>query len=108
MGLKLKQLPWKPKVVYDVHEPYPENILDYNETKGLSTFVKNGMRNTSGNGRTMHARKYDFIITTEENMQARFRGVLPDDKVQIIYNYTDLDNSQIPLSLRRERLRCNL
>ncbi len=98
LGLKLKKLPWKPKLVYDVHEPYPENILDYNETKGLATFVKNRYAEYIRKWENNYALKYDFIIATEENVQARFRGFLPDEKVQIIYNYTDLDNSQIPLA----------
>jgi glycosyltransferase involved in cell wall biosynthesis len=98
IGMKLKQLPWKPKVIYDVHEPYPENIMDYHETKGIGTLIKKRYADYIRKWENERARKYDLIITTEENVQARFREFLHEDKVQIIYNYTDLENTGKPVS----------
>lgn len=90
IGKKLKQLPWKPKVIYDVHEPYPENIVDYHTTSGILTVLKKWYSDYIRSWENKCASRYDFVITTEENMQARFAKVLPEDKVQIIYNYTNL------------------
>jgi glycosyltransferase involved in cell wall biosynthesis len=101
IGARLKKLPWQPKVIYDVHEPYPENILDYQETKGIATLVKKMYADYIRKWENKCARKYDLIITTEENVQARFREFLPDDKVQIIYNYTNLEKGK-PLSFEEK------
>lgn len=90
IGIKLKRLPWKPKVIYDVHEPYPENIIDYNKTSGLNTIIKKWYASYIQRWEERCASGYDFVITTEENMKARFSKVLPDEMVQIIYNYTNL------------------
>lgn len=90
IGLKLKCLPWQPKVIYDVHEPYPENIIDYNNTYGIFTILKKWYASYIRSWEEKCASGYDFIITTEENMKARFSKVLPKEKVQIIYNYTNL------------------
>ena len=90
IGIKLKRLPWKPKVIYDVHEPYPENIIDYVKTNGIFTILKKWYASYIRSWEEKCAAGYDFIITTEENMKARFSKVLPDEKVQIIYNYTNL------------------
>jgi glycosyltransferase involved in cell wall biosynthesis len=97
IGARLKKLPWKPKVIYDVHEPYPENIIDYNETKGIATFVKEMYAESIRKWENKCAQKYDLILATEENVQARFREFIPEEKVQIIYNYTDLEKGK-PLS----------
>jgi glycosyltransferase involved in cell wall biosynthesis len=90
IGNKLKKLSFKPKVIYDVHEPYPENILDYWEGKGM---LRNFRKPWSKYIRKWEKRSitnYDLIITTEENMQERFRIYFPDKPVEIIYNYTNL------------------
>ncbi len=93
-GLKLKRLAWKPKVIYDVHEPYPENIIDYNATSGIATPIKKLYAEYIRRWENRHAAQYDFVITTEENMKERFSKLLPEKRVQIIYNYTDLECSE--------------
>ena len=91
---KLKELPHKPKLIYDVHEPHYENILDYFETKGISTFLKKKYAALIRRWEMKNARHFDFVITTEENVRERFRQYLPKDKVDIIYNYTNLQNAR--------------
>ncbi len=94
IGEKLNSLPQKPKVIYDVHEPYPENILDYGQMPKLlrvfrkqwSDYIRKWERNKVAN--------YDMIITTEENLQQRFQTYFPDKKIEIIYNYTNLDRDE--------------
>ncbi len=44
------------------------------------------------------ARQYDFIIATEENIRDRFRKILPEQKVDIIYNYTNLSDTRKEIS----------
>ncbi|MCB2220789.1 MAG: glycosyltransferase family 4 protein [Bacteroidetes bacterium] len=87
---KLKALPNKPKVIYDVHEPYPENILDYNHGFGLPASLRAPYAGLVRKWERQKASKCDLIITTEENLQKRFQAYFPDKPVEVIYNYTDL------------------
>lgn len=97
IGRKLKKLPQKPKIIYDVHEPNQENILDYFETKGIFNFLKKIYANYIYRWELEKSKKYDFIIATEENICNRFRQVLPNNKVDIIYNFTNLQDERLNL-----------
>ncbi len=94
IGGKLKQLTHRPKLVYDVHEPYPENILDYWPDQGLKGMMRTYWSKKTRRWERKATAAYDLIITTEENMQKRFNGYFPDKPVAIIYNYTDLPDQQ--------------
>lgn len=89
IGKKLKALPHAPKIVYDVHEPYPENIIDYNSSKGLIGVLNRWYSVHARRMEKERAKDYDLIITTEENLQQRFQNYFPGKPVEIIYNYTD-------------------
>lgn len=87
---KLKRMPGCPKLINDVHEPYPENILDYNQTKGSATLLKYLYSAYIRRFEKKSARKFDLIVTTEENLRQRFLSYHHTQRVEIIYNYTDL------------------
>jgi hypothetical protein len=72
IGKKLKALPHAPKVVYDVHEPYPENIIDYNSNRGFNGVLNRWLSAHARRMEKERTRDYDFIITTEENLAATF------------------------------------
>lgn len=100
IGKKLKNLYHQPKVIYDIHEPYPENIIDYHQTSGLSTIIK---KLYAGNVRRWEhqcAKIYDLVIVTEENVYKRFSDLLSNEKVQIIYNYTNLESPNQQINLK--------
>lgn len=90
IGKRLKALGSRPKVVYDVHEPYPENILDYWEGKGSVAMFRNFWAAHIRRWERRAAANYDLIITTEENLQQRFAQYFPEKPVEVIYNYTNL------------------
>lgn len=92
IGKRLKNLSFQPKIIYDVHEPYPENIIDYHQTSGLSTIIKKLYAKYIRQWEHKCAENYDLIIVTEENVYKRFTAFLPQNIVQIIYNYTNLKN----------------
>jgi len=94
IGEKLKKLPQKPKIIYDVHEPHPENILDYFETKGVLNILKKFYAAYIRWWEMKNTKNYDFIIATEENVRDRFQQHLPREKVDIIYNYTNLQDAR--------------
>jgi len=87
---KLKHLPWRPKIIYDVHEPFPENIIDYNKTTGIKAFLKKCYSGYIRWWEGRCSRRYDIIITTEENLRDRFAGITGKNNVEIIFNYTDM------------------
>ncbi|MCF8367979.1 MAG: glycosyltransferase family 4 protein [Bacteroidales bacterium] len=99
IGPELKALSWKPKVIYDVHEPYPENIRDYIQTPDFLRGIKNWYSSYIQSWERKCAESYDVIITTEENLWDRFQSYFPDKKVEIIYNYTNL---ALPEKRRKE------
>ena len=92
IGKKFKNLNHGPKIIYDIHEPYPENIIDYRRTKGPGTIIKNLYAKYIRRWEHNCAKIYDLIIVTEENVYKRFSAFLPKEKVQIIYNYTNLES----------------
>lgn len=90
IGGKLKRLVHSPKIIYDVHEPHRENIIDYRKTPGILSPVKRLYANYVRRWEIKKAKQYDFVIATEENVCDVFRKYLPENKVDIIYNYTNL------------------
>lgn len=94
IGGKLKKLPGKPKIIYDVHEPHPENILDYFRTKGVASLLKKWYAGYIRWWEQKCSKRYDLVITTEDNLYRRFAGYLGSERVQIIYNYTDLNGTK--------------
>jgi glycosyltransferase involved in cell wall biosynthesis len=91
IGRKLKNFRHKPKVIYDVHEPFPENIEDYYSGKNICIkLLKKLYARYIYYWELKCAKYYDLVITTEENVNQKFIQKLGKDKVDIIYNYTDL------------------
>lgn len=94
---KLKQFQHKPKLIYDVHEYYPDMILSFFKNHPLwvvfkiySLYIKYWEINKS---------KYcDFIITAYPKIENHFLKYHQNIPTEIIYNFTTLtpkDNSSI-------------
>ncbi|MFW5804272.1 MAG: glycosyltransferase family 4 protein [bacterium] len=97
IGLKLKRRFKNTKIIYDVHDPLPINILErpYGKFKKLhSYYVALKEKKAS--------KKYDYIITTEENLAEYFRN-FGIRNISIIYNFTTLNTEQeyIPMHMRK-------
>jgi glycosyltransferase involved in cell wall biosynthesis len=88
IGPKLKKLRHNPKVIYDVHEPYPE-IIRYLHSGGIIKNIYHKIyADYIDNWQGKRALKYDLIITTEENVALYFKQIISELKVKIIYNYS--------------------
>lgn len=98
IGKKLKKLHNNPKVIYDIHEPYPENIRDYRKGGFLLSLFWKWYSKYISRWEKKCVRQYDFIIATEENIRDRFRKILPKEKVDTIYNYTNLSDTRKVIS----------
>jgi glycosyltransferase involved in cell wall biosynthesis len=86
---KLKNLPWQPLLIYDVHEPYPITIRTLKSPNILiSLFVRLYARYIYF-WELKKSRYCHLIIATEENVAAKF-AEKTNVKTEFIYNYTNL------------------
>lgn len=85
---RLKQLAHAPKVIYDVRDPYAQNIKDYIGSKSVIKPLIYWYANYIDAWEKRQVKHYDLIITNEENLQAIFQKVTDPNKVEVIYNYT--------------------
>lgn len=90
IGKKLKELPQKPVVIYDVRDPFAQNIKDYIGNESILKPMINLYANYIDSWEKRCAKYYDYVISNEENLRDDFRQVLPKEKVDVIYNYTYL------------------
>lgn len=90
IGEKLRRLQHSPELVYDVHEPYPENILDYWPRQGFKALLRKPWSARVKRWERSAVKNYNLIIVTEENMRERFKSFFPAKPVEIIYNFTNL------------------
>jgi glycosyltransferase involved in cell wall biosynthesis len=100
IGKKLKALPQNPKVIYDVHEPYP---ITYSSTTSKNPIIVLFWKFYGLYVRCLEFKmssNYDLIITTEENVQMNFNTKLKKMPVEIIYNFIDI----IPKSTTKPKL----
>ena len=98
IALKLKKLPHHPKVIYDAHEPYLENLKDYWHKRSWFKIILNDIPSISAEKRIL--RKVDHLIATEENVASRFRKNNPN--TSIIYNYSFFYPNESSLSEEKE------
>lgn len=94
IAMKLKRLPWKPKVVYDAHEPYKENLLDYWRKRSLAQVLFINIPALVAEWRIL--KKVDALIATECNVASRFEK--KNKNTYVIYNYSYFvpdDNAEI-------------
>ncbi len=84
IALKLKCLPQCPKVIYDAHEPYPENFKDFWRKRSLFRIFFSDIPALIAERRILP--RVDYLIATEENVASRFKRKNPN--TAIVYNYS--------------------
>jgi glycosyltransferase involved in cell wall biosynthesis len=92
IGRKLKNLSHNPKMIYDVHEPFPEMIRHFRKRSPLMKIIKWIYSLYVYQWELKCSKNYDYIIATEEIVYNRFKNYLKKDNIGIIYNYTDLNS----------------
>lgn len=103
IGWKLKKLPHKPKVIYDVHESFPDMIRDYTATRGIRTILKLIFAELMDKWEIHCSRNYDLIITADECIADRFRKKIKNKPIEEIYNFTDLYYDTLPLAFEEKK-----
>lgn len=94
IGQKLKELPHRPKVIYDVHEPYPITLSTYLGKNPIIKVIYQLFRLFIHHWELSKARNYDQIIATEKIVARKFKNENPNVPVEIIYNYSELKVNQ--------------
>ncbi len=88
IGVRLKRLAHRPIVIYDVRDPYAQNIKDYIGSKSVLKPLIHWYAAYINTWEKRQAKHYDLIITNEDNLQGLFQKVTDPAKVIVIYNYT--------------------
>jgi len=94
IALKLKKLPWHPKVIYDAHEPYDVFLRDSWRKRSKWRLFFNDIPAVIAERRILS--QIDYLIATEENVASRFREKNPNTAV--IYNYSYFSPDDFPLN----------
>ncbi|MDR0792523.1 MAG: glycosyltransferase, partial [Chitinophagaceae bacterium] len=88
IGKQLKQLPHKPKVIYDAHEATADLFLMYkNEQSFFRKTAASFFSKCVAEWELHCAKNYDHIITAEEAVAAFFAKVKPAKQITCIHNY---------------------
>ncbi len=95
IGRKLKNLPHKPKLIYDVHEDYPEMILQYYKIRGLLGIFLKLYANYIRKWELKKSKNCDYIISAYPSIATKFHNYLNLENQSIIYNFTNLNPKKI-------------
>ena len=93
IGKKIKNLPHKPAVIYDVHEPYPEIARYLTKSKGIAKLFHILYSVYIDRWQISCSKYYDAVIATEENVADYFRRHIDNNKVKVVYNYCDFETT---------------
>lgn len=91
IGPKLKKSAHSPRIVYDVHEPYPEIVRYLHRRTGPLKLFRIFLSNYIGKRQLSKSKSYDLVITTEEGVAQSFINYNPEQNVSVIYNYCNLE-----------------
>jgi len=87
---RLKQLPHRPVVVYDVHEDYPDLVLTWFPRAGILRFLSLIYSKYLAGWERRRSKPCDAIITVVEHLRERFAPLRPAGRTELIFNYTTL------------------
>ncbi len=90
LGRKIRKLPWKPKIIYDIHEDYGDIIRYYNSKKGLVKWLLYFYAFIIEVLEKRRTKCYDFYLPAVPLIKERFEKKNPLVPSEIIYNYTNL------------------
>lgn len=96
LGKKIRKLPWKPKIIYDIHEDYGDMIRASIIMNGLLRWLTNVYTNYIDSHEKKLTKKYNYYLHVTPYIQQKFKDKNPLVPSEIIFNFTNLDpfNSQ--------------
>ncbi len=92
IGWQLRQMPGKPRVIYDVHEDYKNQIPDYIKIRGLSWLVRLYAA-CIGSWERRKLCLYDAVITAIPAVAGQFKNLVGPGRLHVVRNYTHFNPS---------------
>ena len=96
LGNRIRKLPWKPKIIYDIHEDYGDIIRYYHQKKRIKKLVLFAYAFWIDFLEKKRTKNYDYYIHVVPQILEKFQQISPAVPSEIIYNFTNLT----PLSSR--------
>ncbi len=93
LGKRILNLPWKPKVVYDIHEDYGDMIRYYHRKKGIARFLLRLYAKYVDWLEKNRTQNYHYYLPTTPTFEARFNQRNPKVPSQVLYNFTNLQDT---------------
>ena len=91
IGKQLKSLTHKPKVIYDVHEDYHDMFIHNIKRTNIFKIIIRLYAFYINRWELIRSKNCDFIITVLSYISNKFIPVHGANKVEILYNYTNLN-----------------
>ncbi|HLV24318.1 MAG TPA: glycosyltransferase [Moheibacter sp.] len=92
---QLKNLPHKPKLVYDLREPRDNNLKDIQfKSSPLPKFLIDFYADSVQNWEYKMMKYFDFALAVDDGIYNRIRKNVPQIPVELIYNFTNLKSSR--------------
>lgn len=101
---KIKNLPHKPKLIYDLREPRDNNLKDIQFRDTLvPKFLTNAYSDYIQRWEYSKSKLFDYIFAVDDGIYYRVKKNVPEIPVELIYNFTNLCESRksIPIAQRR-------
>lgn len=92
---KLKNLPHRPKLIYDLREPRDNNLKDIRfKDSLLPKLLTNLYADYIQNWEYSMMRNYDYALAVDDGIYKRIHQNVPGLPVDLIYNFTNLESTR--------------
>ncbi|QQS50482.1 MAG: glycosyltransferase family 4 protein [Bacteroidota bacterium] len=88
---KIKKLPQKPKLIYCIHEDYPDMIRDYTQRKGLAKILRFFYATLIEKWEIKKSTLYDYVIAFDDATFNKFNRLRNNTNTDLIYNFAEID-----------------
>lgn len=102
LGRKIRKLPWKPKIIYDIHEDYGEIMRYYYSKKQFMNFFLLFHAFIMEWKEKNRTKDYDYYIHVTEHIQDKFKRKNSLVKSELIINYSNFETDN-PTSFREKK-----
>ncbi|GEM_PF-653308 len=101
---RLKNLPHKPKLIYDLREPRDNNLKDIKfKDSFLPKFLTGLYADYIQKWEYKMMRNYDYALAVDDGIYNRIKKNVPQLPVDLIYNFTNLKSSRRNISFEEKR-----
>lgn len=101
---RLKNLPHKPKLIYDIREPRDNNLKDITfKNSGIPKKLTDTYADLIQKWEYKKVRLYDYVFAVDDGIYNRVRKNVPEMPVKLIYNFTNLRSTRQNISFENRK-----